>query len=595
MGTEAPADRPSPADAPARLLLGPVLRHVDETSATVWVETDGPCSVELRADERSVVERTWSVHGHHYALLALTGLPPSSELPYEVAVDGRRVWPEPESRYPASVIRTIRPDESLRLAFGSCRRCAPDDRPARRAFGVDALAGLAERMALTPHEEWPDALFLAGDQIYADDPSPELTKRLKEAHDGGSRAVRAEVRNFEEYTWLYHETWSPPAVRWLLSTVPSAMILDDHDLRDDWNSSLSWREWATTQEWWRGRVTGAFASYWVYQHLGNLSPGELAQDGMWATVRSAADDDARTRALDEFAFRTDAEPTTARWSFFRDFGTDEHRIRLVVVDSRCSRRLEPEDRAMVDDVEWRWVLDHVRVDNLEHLLIGTTLPFLLPEGMHHVQGWNEAVTSRRAWGPLVARAGEWLRRLVDLEHWAAFRNSFEQLTDLLVDVTQRDDPPASVLVLSGDVHCSYTARAQLPAPHPATAVHQLTQSPFRNPMETPLKIAYTAIEWAPLRRLWHRMARSAGVDDVRIRWEIDHGPWFVNGVMTLVVTGREARVEVGEGDVRDGRSWVTRTVTVPLTARPTDRPPRRAGAGARQPQPAGRWRATKSS
>ena len=59
-----------------------------------------------------------------------------------------------------------------------------------------------------------------------------------------------EIQNFEEYTWLYHEAWSAPAVRWLLSTVPSGMMLDDHDLRDDWNTSVSWRRWVTEQPWW---------------------------------------------------------------------------------------------------------------------------------------------------------------------------------------------------------------------------------------------------------------------------------------------------------------------------------------------------------
>ncbi|WP_418606769.1 hypothetical protein [Georgenia sp. SUBG003] len=112
-------------------------------------------------------------------------------------------------------------------------------------------------------------------------------------------------------------------------------------------------------------------------------------------------------------------------------------------------------------------------------------------------------------------------------------------------------------------------------------MHQLTQSPFRNPMETPLKLAYTAVELPTLRRLWHRMARGAGVRDVGLTWDVDHGPWFVNGVMTLVVSGREARVEVGEADVRDGRSWLNRTRTIDLTAR--------------EPQPAGRWLDTKSS
>ena len=29
------------------LLLGPLLRYVGETEATVWVETDSPCEVEV--------------------------------------------------------------------------------------------------------------------------------------------------------------------------------------------------------------------------------------------------------------------------------------------------------------------------------------------------------------------------------------------------------------------------------------------------------------------------------------------------------------------------------------------------------------------
>ena len=30
----------------AELILGPMLRHVSETSATIWVETDERCTVE---------------------------------------------------------------------------------------------------------------------------------------------------------------------------------------------------------------------------------------------------------------------------------------------------------------------------------------------------------------------------------------------------------------------------------------------------------------------------------------------------------------------------------------------------------------------
>ena len=99
-----------------------------------------------------------------------------------------------------------------------------------------------------------ELLLLLGDQVYADDPSDEIVARLREAHAPNAQRdpdVRDEIQNFEEYTWLYHEAWTPAAVRWLLSTVPSGMLLDDHDLRDDWNTSISWRRWATAQAWCR--------------------------------------------------------------------------------------------------------------------------------------------------------------------------------------------------------------------------------------------------------------------------------------------------------------------------------------------------------
>src|SRR3712207_7788350 len=58
--------------------------------------------------------------------------------------------------------------------------------------------------------------------------------------------------------------------RSLLSTVPSAMIFDDHDVHDDWNTSAAWVRQVRAKPWWEERIVGAFMSYWVYQHLGNL-------------------------------------------------------------------------------------------------------------------------------------------------------------------------------------------------------------------------------------------------------------------------------------------------------------------------------------
>ncbi|MFZ5869782.1 MAG: alkaline phosphatase D family protein [Actinomycetota bacterium] len=547
-------------DAGPRLLLGPLLRYVDDTCATVWVETDRPCDVQVL----SARSRTWTVHGHHYALVVVRDLQPGTETPYEVHLDGVRVWPETPNPFPPSMIRTFRHDESFRLAFGSCRRSAPYDEKGLRKVGADALVALASRMTAVPTSDWPDALLMVGDQVYADEPSDAMAERL----------AGPEVSNFEEYTWLYHEAWSVPEVRWLLSTVPTCMLLDDHDLRDDWNTSLAWRRQVTAQPWWRDRVVGAFASYWVYQHLGNMSPDELAVDDVLAALRSAPDDEERSRRLDEFAWRSDAESEGGRWSFFRDFGDARLGVRLVAVDSRCSRVLDDDRRAMLDDAEWQWVVEHAlharEGQRIDHLLVASTLPFLLLRGIHHLEGWSEAIATAGAWGRVGRWLGEHLRQAVDLEHWAAFRRSFDRVVHLLEQLVTSQPPPVSVLMLSGDVHCSYTAEARLTnVDHGGTALHQLTMSPFRNPLHQPLEAANRAFAWRPVRAFFHGLARRAGVRDPTIDWDVDHGPWFGNGVMTVVIQGRQAWVEVDHAEVAGGRQVLTRTLSARLTRPPT--------------------------
>ena len=127
----------------------------------------------------------------------------------------------------------------MRLAFGSCRVAGPLD---DEGTGVDALHALAERMRTQDAEEWPHALLLVGDQVYADENIDPETRAFIEGRRDTSVGAGSEVADVEEYTRLYRHSWTPEPVRWLLSTVPSAMVFDDHDMRDDWNTSRAWRE-----------------------------------------------------------------------------------------------------------------------------------------------------------------------------------------------------------------------------------------------------------------------------------------------------------------------------------------------------------------
>jgi hypothetical protein len=131
-----------------------------------------------------------------------------------------------------------------------------------------------------------------------------------------------------------------------------------------------------------------------------VSPQERRQDEIYAKVLAQSGDDEHDlgEVLDAFAARVDQHPRTYRWSYVRDFDTQ---ARLVVVDSRAARELEPDSRALLDPDEAAWLDEQLRGD-VDHLLVGTSLPFLLARGLHHLEAFSEALAGG-AWGSGCAR------------------------------------------------------------------------------------------------------------------------------------------------------------------------------------------------
>ena len=511
------------------LVLGPMMRYVDQTSASIWVETRDKARVTVSAGDGEWEARTFAVHGHHYALVEVDGLEPGTETSYTVAVNGVEVWPEPGDGFPPPVIATLKPGKPLRLAFGSCRTSVPHDASGNRSHGVDSLRAYALEMASGGVEPWPDLLAFLGDQVYADSTSDQMQEFIKSRRD-----IKAppgeELKDYEEYAHLYYLAWSDPANRWLLSTLPSAMIFDDHDIRDDWNASRSWREAMQDAEWWHGRIVAGLSSYWVYQHLGNLSPQERAEDPIWREIAAHAGggEPDLSAALDSFAERADRDPEAYRWSFCRDFGD----IRLIVVDSRAARNLDPEHRALLDEAEMGW-LDARMQGGFRHLLVATSLPFLLPMGLHHLEAWDEAV-SEGAWGKLAARAGEKLRQAADLEHWAAFQGSFRRVAAMAAEVAdgRRGPAPDTVTFLSGDVHFSYVSEVERTS---GSRIIQAVCSPIRNPLPRLMRSFGAVMSYGLAAPVGALAARSAKVPDPPFRWSGIKGPWFDNNIACLEV------------------------------------------------------------
>lgn len=512
------------------LVLGPVLRHVGDTTAQIWVQTDRPATVRVLGCSA----RTFEVSEHHFALVPVTGLPPDSHTPYEVHLDDELVWPPPTSPFPESLIRTRGPrsDGENRIIFGSCRYSKVADPRLAARLGLDALDAYAARMAGRPSEDWPDALLLLGDQVYADELTPSNLRRIAGRADRYPDWPDDEIVCFDEYVGLYRDAWTDPEIRWLLSTVPTAMIFDDHDVRDDWNTSKAWRDEMRATTWWRHRIRSGLASYWVFQHLGNLPPEDLLADPDYRRVLDADGD--VWPLLVELADRADTEADCTkgvRFSFRWDLG----RTRLIMIDSRNGRILEDGAHRMLSDLEFEWVAEQAHSPGaVDHLVLGTSLPWLMPHAIGELQTVNEIAAAKPG---LRGRIGERIRQGADLEHWAAFRESFDTLTHLIERAA--GSGPASVNVLSGDVHHSYAARAQLPS-DPDAAVHQLTCSPVHNSVGWYLKAGFR-LGWSRFMRRWaERWSRRAGVAPKRVDWERVAGPLFGNTIATLDIRGRRA-------------------------------------------------------
>jgi hypothetical protein len=291
--------------------------------------------------------------------------------------------------------------------------------------------------------------------------------------------------------------------------------------------------------WWRERLLSGLMSYWVHQHLGNLTPDELAADPLYAAVRRTPDGTDELRA---FACKADADPASVRWSYRRDFG----RVRLLMVDTRAARVLDEENRSMLDPGEEAWLREQTLADgeSYDHLLLGTSLPWLLPHLVHDAETWSAALC-RGDRGARWARFGEDLRRRADLEHWAAFPASFDALAALIAEAGAGPGAPATVLVLSGDVHHAYVAEPEWRSGDgPQARVLQLTCSPVHNSIPLSIRLGFRFGWSAVARMLGRRFAGHGGCPRPPVDWRRTGGPWFGNQLMTLTLRGRSARLRL---------------------------------------------------
>ena len=230
----------------AGLRLGPLLRYVDGTTRDRLGRGRPPCDGRGPLRGRRRRQRP-HLPDRRPPLRADPGRPASTPgTDDRVRGAARRraglaAARTPPSRPARSAPRAPDASDRLRVAFGSCRWAAPPAAGAHDPVGPDALDTLAAQLAADRRTaNAPTCCSCWATRCTRTRPpsaDPALARRPP--RPVASRPGE-QVADYEEYTQLYDESWLDPEVRWLLSTVPSCMIFDDHDVIDDWNTSAAW-------------------------------------------------------------------------------------------------------------------------------------------------------------------------------------------------------------------------------------------------------------------------------------------------------------------------------------------------------------------
>ena len=160
-----------------------------------------------------------------------------------------------------------------------------------------------------------------------------------------------------------------------------------------------------------------------------------------------------------------------------------------------------------------------------------------------------------AWGKLSAEQGEKVRRTVDLEHWAAFQEAFQEVAVMAMEVAdgKRGTAPETVTFLSGDVHHSYLAEVQRDAGPSSSRILQAVCSPIRNPLARKMRFATAALSYAVAGPIGKIVAQSVKVPNAPFGWKNLAGPWFENSIAVLEDRPDGLAVRWYTGKVRRGR------------------------------------------
>ncbi|MCL1125426.1 alkaline phosphatase D family protein [Shewanella surugensis] len=282
--------------------------------------------------------------------------------------------------------------------------------------------------------------------------SPELWHFIDIPVENTGLSPINQQRWAEEHKHIKQFVAGLPNVRRLLAHLPTYMIFDDHDITDDWNLTAKW-ELAAYEHAFSKRIIGnALIGYTLFQGLGN-APDKFTADiipllNQYFSAPNSDHQDSLITALLKFE----------NWHY-----TLNTSPKLVVLDTRTRRwRSESNLGKPSGLMDWEALMElQQALINQSKVIIVSAAPMF---GVKLIETVQRVATL--CGGSL----------LVDAENWMAHPGT----ANSLLSIFQHKKTPEQFIVLSGDVHYSFSYDIHLRFRQGGPDIYQITCSGIKN-------------------------------------------------------------------------------------------------------------------
>jgi hypothetical protein len=321
---------------------------------------------------------------------------------------------------------------------------------------------------------WSDILWVHPDDFPTlADVHPQIKLSRKE-----QKLFDDEVAEIKEF----HSTI--PEVRRALANIPTYMIFDDHEITDDWNLNLAWCDRVYTKPLGRRIIQNGLLAYSLCQGWGN-TPAQFTSNQPGGKLLQAAQTWFLSQGKDDTALETigfylgiphiedisqsiprslNPHPEVVTWHYTIQTPSYE----VIVLDTRTQREFPGENFDFPALLSQKAC--HAQITQAPHqngtkvTLIVSPSPVIGVPFLETIQRCAKSITDKlgiAAWG-------------YDTEAWGLQTPAFERL---LATLALRGLPThnSRVIILSGDVHYSFSSRLQYSATHPFEHQHIDTQ------------------------------------------------------------------------------------------------------------------------